>query len=459
MRQLYTWALLGCAFASHAQQDTLLVLSIEEALAKAQLFNKNLANAQLGIDYAETQVKEIKAQGLPQISGNAGFTHNLEIATQLLPDFISPSVYGVLFDEGVIAPKAVNIGTFPAQFGVPFSMQAGLGVNQLLFEGSFFLGLKAASEFVNISKLSASKSKIDVKEAVTKAYYMALISERNIQQLRESLSNIKQLQEQTKAMYDEGFAERLDLDRIALSASNLTATINQLENQYTLSKQLLLNSIGLHTTQDILLTTPLLEEKEDAMADHLAIPFDPEQRIEIQMLNQQQEINQLNLKRYQMGYVPSVFGNFNYGANTFAGEGNFQNLGDQWFPVSSYGLSLAVPLFDGFYKKSKTDQVRIDMQQTANSKVLSLQNVNLQVSQAKNNYINALQSIEQQKKTNQLAENIYRTTAIKFKEGLGSSFEMITAESDLTKAKTNYLNALYELNIAKIDLNKALGLL
>lgn len=86
MRQLYSWALLAYAFVGYAQQDTIFTLSLEEALIQAKLNNKTLANAQLDIDYAETQVNEVKAQGLPQINGNAGFTHNLEIATQLLPD-------------------------------------------------------------------------------------------------------------------------------------------------------------------------------------------------------------------------------------------------------------------------------------------------------------------------------------------------------------------------------------
>ncbi len=457
MRQLFTWALAATAIVTFAQNNAALSLSLNEALAQAQTNNQTLANAQLDIAYAETQVNEIKAQGLPQINGNAGFTHNLEIATQVLPDFISPSVYGVLFEEGLIAPKDFAIGTFPAQFGVPYSMQAGIGVNQLLFDGTFFLGLKAASEFVNISRLSASKSEIDIKEAVTKAYYMALISDQNRSQLSKSVENIQKLKDETQAMYDAGFAEKLDVDRLILSVSNLEININQLENQVKLAKQLLLNSIGLDVNQQVELTSSLPEEVN--ALDDLAAAFNPENRIEIQLIDQQQELNKINLKRYKVGYVPSLFGNFNYGGNTFAGDGNFGDLGNEWFPISSYGVSLNIPIFDGFYKKAKSDQVKIDIQKTENTKKQAVLGMSLQVSQAKTNYINALKTIDLQKKSKVLAERIYSTTAIKFKEGIGSSFEMITAESDLTQARTNYLNALYELNVAKIDLNKALGIL
>ena len=457
MRHLFTWALAAVAVFTFAQSGAVLSLSLSEALTQAKTNNQTLANAKLDIAYAETQVNEIKAQGLPQINGSAGFTHNLEIATQVLPDFISPSVYGVLFEEGLIPNKDFAIGTFPAQFGVPYSMQAGIGVNQLLFDGTFFLGLKAASEFVNVSRLSASKSEIDVKEAVTKAYYMVLISDQNIGQLNKSLENIKRLKDETQAMYAAGFAEKLDVDRLVLSVSNLEITINQLQNQVKLAKQLLLNSIGLEVNQQVVLTSTL--PKEVNALDHLAASFNPENRIEIKLIDQQQALNQLNLKRYKVGYVPSLFGNFNYGGNTFAGDGNFGDLGNEWFPISSYGVSLNVPIFDGFYKKAKTDQVKIDIQKTENTKKQAVLGMNLQVSQAKTNYMNALKTIELQKKSKILAERIYTTTAIKFKEGIGSSFEMITAESDLTQARTNYLNALYELNVAKIDLNKALGLL
>jgi len=441
MRYLFTLTFAALAVWSTAQSSEPLSLSLDEALALAKTNNQTLANAQLDIAYAETQVNEIKAQGLPQINGSAGFTHNYLVPTSIIPgDFVG--------QPGT---------TVPVQFGVPFTMQAVLGANQLLFDGTFFLGLKAASEFVNISKLSASKNEIDVREAVTKAYYMALISDQNIGQLSESLTNIKKLKEETQAMYEAGFAEKLDVDRLVLSVSNLEISINQLQNQAKLAKQLLLNSMGLDVNQEVTLTSAL--PSQESTADDLAASFNPDNRIEMKILNQQQELNELSLRRYKMGYLPSVYGNFNYGGNTFAPEGSFNTLGNDWFGLGSYGISLNVPIFDGFYKKAKLDQVKIDMNKTENTKKQAVQGMSLQVSQAKTNYLNAMKSIELQKKSKELAESIYNTTSIKFKEGVGSSFEMINAESELTQARTNYLNALYELNVAKIDLNKALGIL
>jgi outer membrane protein len=418
--------------------QTELSLSLDQALEMALQKNTTLLNAALDIDYAETQVNEIKAQGLPQISGSTDFSHTFKIPVQIIPgDFVG--------QPGT---------TVAAQFGVPFNVNVGIGASQLLFDGSFFLGLKAASEFVKISELSASASEIDIREGVTKAYYMALISQQNIVQLNTSLANIKKLQSETDQLYDAGFAEKLDVDRLTLSVSNMEININKLQNQAKLARQLLLNSIGLDVNQDLTLTSVMPEEP---ITDSALAGFNPDNRIEIQLIDQQQELNQLSLKRYKMGYIPNLYGNFSYGTSTFASDGEFNTLGNDWFGNGRYAVSLNVPIFDGFYKKAKMDQVKIDIEKTQNTKQQALLSMNLQVSQAKTNYTNALKSIELQKGSQTLAESIYNTTTIKFKEGIGSSFEMINAESELTQAKTNYLNALYELNVARIDLNKALG--
>ena len=438
MKYVFTLLTVLCFQVSFGQAE--LSLSLEQALEMALQKNTTMLNAALDIDYAESQVNELKAQGLPQVSGSADFSHTFKIPTQIIPgDFVG--------QPGT---------TIATQFGVPFNVNVGVGASQLLFDGTFFLGLKAASEFVNISKLSASASEIDIKEGVTKAYYMALISQQNIGQLSASLANIKKLQSETEQLYKAGFAEKLDVDRLTLSVSNLEININKLQNQAKLAKQLLLNTIGVDVNQELTLTSKIPGEPT---SDSYAAVFNPENRIEIKLIDQQQELNQLNLKRYKMGYFPSIYGNFSYGSSTFASDGKFGELGDDWYGNGRYAVSLNVPIFDGLYKKAKMDQAKIDFKKTENTKQQALLGMNLQVGQAKTNYLNALKTIELQKKSQDLAESIFNTTKIKFKEGIGSSFEMINAESELTQANTNYLNALYELNVTRIDLNKALGIL
>ncbi|MFY0643787.1 MAG: TolC family protein [Bacteroidia bacterium] len=454
MNKLFTLIILFISALAGAQE---LSLSLDEAIAKAMEHNPELNNAQLDVESSEAKVKEVLSTGLPQVNGNVNFTHNLEIPTSVLPDFISPSVYGVLFAENLLPSKDIQIGSFPAQFGVPYSMQATVGLNQLVFDGTYFLGLKAASEFVKINELIASKSEIDVREGVMKAYYMALISEQNLIQLDKSLTNLEKVEAETKAMYEAGFAEKLDHDRIILSVSTLKVNINNLKMQSELALKLLLNAIGLDVNQDVSLTTSLPEFNSTNFNASYGADLSAANRIEFQMLEQQQLLNSLSLKRYKMGYIPSIYLNANMGYNTFAQDGSIGDLGAEWFPLASYGLNLNIPIFDGLYKKAKSDQVKIDIMKTDNSIAQLTNGINLEVAQSRSVYINALQNMELQKNNMELAESIYNTTTIKFKEGVGSSFEMVQAESDLTTANTNYLNALYQLNIAKISLDKALG--
>ncbi|MEY2923926.1 MAG: hypothetical protein RLZZ337_466 [Bacteroidota bacterium] len=429
------------ASISAIAQNQPLKLSLEQAQEMAIKNNQNLKNALLDIDRANYQVDEIKSMGLPQVSGSGSFSHTFEIPTQVIP--------GDAFGQ----PGQ----TIPVQFGVPFSMSGSFGARQLLFDGTFFLGLKAASEFVNISRLMASKSEIDVNEGVIKAYYMALISNENISQLDQSLANINKLKNETQALYDAGFAEKLDVDRLVLSASNLEININNLKNQADLAKKVLLNSMGVDVNQPVELTSTLPNYTPENFALNYGSDFNLENRIEYKLLNQQQSLNYLDMKQYKVGYFPSLYAGFNYGWQTFGTQGNFNELGNKWYPNGMYSLSLNVPIFDGFYKKAKVNQTKVEIAKTENTIKQLTNGINLEVSQARTQYLNAIKTLELQGKSVKLAESIYNTTAVKFKEGVGSSFEMITAESDLTTAKTNYLNAMYDLSVAKINLDKAIG--
>ncbi|PCJ63500.1 MAG: hypothetical protein COA58_16095 [Bacteroidetes bacterium] len=442
MKYILSLSLILLLSTGFAQTGEKLVLSLEKAQELAVQNNYNLKNALLDVKNAEYQVDEIKSMGLPQISGSGSFSNSYKIPTTILPG------------EIVGAPAGTTVAV---QFGVPFNMTGTVTMNQLLFDGTFFLGLKAASEFVNVSKLLTSKSEIDVKEGVLKAYYMALIANDNIGQLESSLKNIQKLKDETRAMYEAGFAEKLDVDRMVLSASNLEISINNLKSQAELSKKLLLNSMGLEVNQEVQLTSSLPKFTNTNFIENYGLEFSTGNRIEYKLLEQQQKLNELDLKRWKMGYFPSLYGSVNYGTSTFANDGSFGDLGNDWYPQGMVSLSLSVPIFDGFNKKAKMNQVRVSISKTDNSIAQLTNGINLEVSQARTVYSSAFRSLELQQKSQELAESIYNTTSIKFKEGVGSSFEMITAESDLTNAKTNYLNALYDLSVAKINLDKALG--
>lgn len=444
-----TWAFVAVS------QNAPLSLTLENAKELALENQLSIKNAELDQKSAQARVYEIRSMGLPQVSGSANFTHNLIIATQMLPDFITPSVYGVLFQEQLLSPKPLNIATLPAQFGVPYTIFTGLGVNQLLFDGTYFLGLKAANEYKNVSNLLTQKQKIDVKEAVSKAYLMALFTQDQVKQLQESMVQVEKLKNETTILAKNGFSEQLDVDRLELSVMNLQTQINNLEKSAEMAKQMLLFQMGLDINQSIVFEEDFsLYEPENLLYEGIS---ETNNRIEIQILDQQVRLNDMDVKRYQYGYIPTLYANFNYGGNSFAGENQFNQLGNEWFGLSAYGVSLAVPIFDGFYKRSKIQQAKVELEKSLNQKEQILQSINLEYVSAKTELNRTSSNLEFQIKNRTLAEKIYQTTLTKYKNGMASSFELITAESDMIQSKGNYIQALYEFNIALLQLNKTTG--
>lgn len=442
-------------FLNATQAQSPLSISLEKAQEIGLENHLSLKNASLDEKYAQQRVYEIRSMGLPQVGASANFTHNLVIATQMLPDFITPSVYGVLFQEQLLAPRNLDIATLPAQFGVPYTLFAGVNVNQLLFDGTYFLGLKAANEFKNVSTLMTKQQEIEVKESVAKAFLMAFFTQNQWNQLKESLTQVEKLKSETEQLVKSGFGEQLDIDRLELTVMNLQTQINNLAKTVDLSKQALLFQMGLDINQEIILEG----EIENYLPENLdlanALNFNT--RIETKILDQQIRLNEMDVKRYQYGYVPTLYGNFNYGGNSFAGENEFNKLGDEWFGLSAYGITLSVPIFDGFFKRSKVQQAKIDLEKSVNQRNLITQSFDLEYKSAQIEWENAVSNLKFQEKNKKLAESIYQTTQKKYTNGMASSFELITTENERIQAYSNYIQALYDLNVALLKIKKSTG--
>jgi len=450
MKQLTIFVLCVFAFSAQAQTQQ---LSLEKALSMAMQQNADVTNATLDVQGSKEEVKSIIATGLPQISATGNFTHNVQIAAQQLPDFISPAVYGVLIQEGLLTPDKFQAGQPQTlQFGAPSSITAMANLNQLLFDGTYFLGLKAAKQYVKMSELVQENTEITVSNTVKKAYYAALITGQNADLLQESLVNLNKTLKETKAMYDAGFVEKLDVDRLEFAKSNLETQINNIQVQKQIMMYMLKVSIGMDVNTPIELTEELV-----LPGTIEANNYSVDSRIETKIIQQKMVLDSLNIKRYKVGYYPSLRLNASYQQNTFAESAEFQGLGNTWNPGTWYGINLSVPIFDGFYKKAKISQAKVEYAKDKNTLQNTRNQLMYQVEQARLNLEIKKRNLENQEKNKALAAEIYKTSKIKFDEGVGSSFELIQAETDKTDAEVAYSNALYELIVAFIDLETALG--
>jgi outer membrane protein len=450
---LFTLLILGTSAIAEAQEKFTLTQAIEHAKKE----NTAIKNARLDIKIAEQEVKSVIASGLPQINAGASFMHNIEIPSQVLPDFLSPAIYGVLMDEGLIPSGPINLGASQTvQFGAPSTLSGSVTLNQLVFDGTYFLGLKAAKEYVNVRTLSAERSTIDVIEGVTKTYYLALFADRNVKLMQESRTTIATIHSDMKKMFENGLAEQLDVDRLELALSTLDAQIKTVEASRVLAYKSLKLQMGIPVDQSIELE---VTEIETAANNIVETEADLNKRIEHQMLEQAITLDKMNVKRYKVGYIPSVGLQFQHQQNSFASAAEFEGLGKVWNPGTFYVLNLQVPVFDGFYKKAKIQQAKIQLQKDENS-LLELSNgLKLQKEQAVLSYQTQSANFDTRTKNKELASSIFNQTKSKFDAGMGSSFELTQAQSDMTTADIGYSNALYQLIVSKVELQKALGLL
>jgi outer membrane protein TolC len=359
----------------------------------------------------------------------------------------------------MLVPNFTNPGGPPLEFqmGISNSLTAKVQVNQLLFDGTFFLGLRAAKEYVELANNMIATTEAETELNVTKAYYLALITAENVTLVEENLKVIEKIYSDTKALKENGFAEKIDVQRLELQVSNLKIQLTRLGDQREITLKLLKFHMGMDVNKEIVLTDKLADLMTKVMALDADGKITYNSRPEYKVLEQGQVLNQLNLKRYRVGYLPSLYGFASHQQQTFAVKGEIGNLGNKFYGGTMVGLSLQIPIFDGLRKHSLTQQTKLQILQTQNNLLnleLAIQN---EVFMARTRFQTVVLEVENQKKNMELADNIYKIAEAKFKEGVGSSFEVTTANNDKKMAETNYLNAIYDLLIAEISYKKAIG--
>jgi outer membrane protein TolC len=432
--------------------------SLQQCIDYAMQHQPQVRSSEIDLETTNAKNAEITGMALPQVSASGSLQYLPEIPTQFIPDFISPAVYGVLIKENVLPSntKIPQPGMFPVAFGTKYSVTGSISINQTLFEGSLFVALQAKKTLVELSKKSLQQSKRDVRVAVSKAYYSLLISRKQLDLTNTNIERVSKLLQDTKAMYQNGFAEKLDVDRVQVQLNNLeTAKVN-LINMLAVGDQLLKFQMGmplneLLTPADTLSTSGLVGVLSDSAGFHY------DGRIEYSLLQTQKKANEYNLKRYKMSYLPTVSAFMNYGKNAGRDQFNFFDAHEPWFSTWIVGLNVSVPIFDGFQRKNQVKEARLAVEKN-NIQLEGLkQSINFEVQQSETSLRNDIINLSSQERNMKLAESVYDAAKKKYEAGVGSNLEVVNAESDLKQAQTNYFSALYDAIIAKIDYEKALG--
>ena len=434
-------------------------MTLAEAIEYAQKNNQQIQSAHLEFEKSKAKVSEYLADGYPQVNGSADLGYNYKIPTTFIPDFISPSIYGVLFEEGVIPSRPLpDPEVFPAQFGTKYSGRAIIDLSQMVFDGSFFVGLKASRTFTELSRKDHIKTTIDVVAAVKKAYYMVLVNGERLELLEKNYNRLDTLLYETSIMEQNGFAEKIDVSRIQVQFNNLKVAKSNATVGLKLSKDLLKFQMGMPMNEELELTDNLETIQYKALEEDFSEGFKYENRIEYSTLQTNFDLTGIDIKYTKVQYMPRIDLYANIGASY--GTSSFNNMfafGDSWFGLGTVGLRLNVPIFDGFKKRSIIQQKQFQQKQVEQSMELVKNKIDFEKLQSEANLSTSIENLRAQRENMALAEDVYRITKIKYEEGVGSNIEVLDADASYKEAQTNYYAALYDALIASVDVETAYG--
>lgn len=438
------WILLSggllAAMMSQAQTATRHDFTIQQAVDYARKNNVQVKNALLNVQVQKQTNRDITASALPNISGTVGMTDYVTIPTSLLP--------GEIFGQ----PAGTYI---PVQFGTKYNANAGIQLQQLLFDGQVFIALQARATSIEFQNKNREVTEEAIKANIYKIYYQLVISKTQIGLLDANIARLEKLDHDTKELYKNGFAEKLDMDKLRVQLSNLQTEKTKALNSISIGYLGLKTLMGMPVKDTLLLVDKITEQqiKEDFSND---TSYQYTDRKEFQYLSLARKLNEFNIKRYQLSYIPTLSLTGSYSRNAQRNKFDFFGRGD-WFATAYIGLNLNIPIFDGFSRNAKIQKSRLELTQTANQIESLKQNIDSEVEQARLNFKTALSTIDFQKQNMELAEKVYNQTKKKYEAGTGSNTEITAAQTDLVTAQTNYINALYTAVIARVDYLKAIG--
>lgn len=446
MKYLLITATVFCAvaFKSYAQEappnNQTYNFSIQECIEYAYEHQDTVINAKLDIKSAEYKVKETTGIGLPQINGTASLTDYLKIPTTLIPG------------EFLQQPA----GTFvPLQFGVKYQSSLGVNASQILFDGSYLVGLKASKTYKELSTRSYTRTRIEANVNVTKAYYQVLVSNEQLRLLDANIKQLKQQLDETVQQNKQGFVEKIDVDRITVQYNNLVTSRENTIRLLALNYQVLKFQMGMPIENNLSLRDKLEDIKLDNTADLALDTSFYHNRIEYNLLETNIKINQLDLKLKKSHFLPTLTANASY-VSSYQ-DNNFSNLYKKTFPQSYIGITLNVPIFSGGQRINQVRQSKIAVLKSQNDLYNAKNALKLQANSASVTYINGLQTLNNQKQNQNLAQEVLRVSKVKYQQGVGSSIEVTQAQTSLEDADNKYIQGLYDALVSKVDLDKAYG--
>lgn len=443
---------MGCLFIplilltmSKLQAQQALELSLKEARQYALENNYSIKNAELDVQKAKQQVWETTATGLPQLSANVNYRNSLKLPVTLVPaKFFDPDAPDGEFAE--------------LQFGTQHNASVTVSANQLIFSGPYLVGLQASKTYLDLSKKQLEKREMEIRETVSLTYYSALVARESQRLLQKSRVNLKSSLRETRKMFEQGLVEETNVDQLRLNLTNLENQISSTQRQIDIAIKVLKYQMGMSLEKEIVLTDNLQGIiAEIDLANIAQQQFNLNRHVDFKLINTQEQIGELNLKKEKMNYLPSLSAFAQHDEQAMRDKFNFFGNQGDWFPSTTVGFQMDIPIFSSGMRYSSVQKARIDLEKTRVNKQQLTDALVLDVQQSKSDYTDALEKYFSQQQNLGLSKKIYDRNLKKYQQGMLTSLELTQTHNQYIQTQTSYFQAIFQLLSARNKLDKALN--
>ena len=413
-------------------------LSLQEAIDYALENNRIVKNAARDIEVAKKQKWETIATGLPQLDASINYQNFLKQQVSVIP---------AEFFGG-------NPGEFAEViFGTKQNATATATLNQLIFDGSYIVGLQSTKVFLEISKNAKDKTDLEVREAVINAYGNVLVSIEGVKIIEKNLFVIQDNLDETTKIYENGLEELESVEQLQITLSNLQSDYDNLKRLEVIAFQMLNITLGIEYSAPLELTDTLESLAFQNLANEtINAESDVTVTLDYQIADNDKRSKELLVKLEQSKALPRLSGFINGGYNTFADDFVFLDNNTEWFGFSLLGLNLDIPIFSSGMRGAATQRAKINLEKAKDDLTEVEQLLKLQIATAKSKYQFATEDYFNKKRNLDLAERIAQKNETKFFEGIGSSFELRQAQTQLYSAQQQLLQTMLDVINAKAEL-------
>lgn len=409
-------------------------LSLEDAVKMAHEKNTNVMNSKLDLEMSQKKIKETIAMGLPHLDLKSAYTFLPKVPTL---------TFGMPGNDPNAPPAE------PIELGVKHNVVTDITASQLIFNGSYLVGLQATKVLYNLSVQNDEKTRLDVNESVINTYQMIQLSEESLNILKQNLDNVLKTQSEISEMYKQGFMEKTDVDQLEVTANILRNTMNQVESNLDMAYRLLKIQIGIDETIPCVVSDTIQSFEAIMLASNqlIAEQFLLENNVDYKLAETSKQLAELNVKNEKSGYLPVITGYYN----------RTQKLNSPAFdftPKDMFGVNLSLPIFASGQRKFLIDQRKLEVEKRENTRRFVSQSLVMQANQIRSDVEIKADKYKNQKLSKELSDEIYQRTLEKYRQGMATSLDLMNSQNQYLTNLTNYYQYMFDLMGSMVKLEK-----